>query len=110
MYKRLRKNISNNNDSATIINQDIKNLTKSLEKNISLFEGIFSNDQMLIVRRFQNEYLDAAKCCVLYFDGMINPDIIKESIIQPILQVIIPVLIWLAAEIKAKKMREQQAQ
>jgi len=85
MYKRLRKNISNNNDAATTINQDTKILTKSLEKNISLFEGILSNDQMLIVRRFQNKYLDAAKCCLLYFDGMINPDIINESIIQPIL-------------------------
>lgn len=73
-------------------NHDIKNkkneefLKKSLEKNISLFKGIFENDDTLIIREFQNKRLRAAKCCILYIDGMVNSDMITENIIKPILR------------------------
>jgi spore germination protein KA len=60
-------------------------LTRSLESNISLFESTFAGDEMLIVRRFQNKYLAAAKCCILYFDGMVTSEILNENIIQPVL-------------------------
>lgn len=60
-------------------------LTKSIEKNISLFQNIFSGDETLIIRRFQNKYLPSAKCCLLYFEGMVNPEILNENIIQPVL-------------------------
>lgn len=60
-------------------------LTRSLESNISLFENIFSDDQLLISRRFQNKDFPDIKCCVLYFDGMINTERINEDIIKPIL-------------------------
>lgn len=88
MYKKrsLKSSINASVSASNGATNNAKKLTKSLEKNISLFEDIFSGDQMLIIRRFQNKYLDAAKCCVLYFDGMINTDTINESIIQPILR------------------------
>lgn len=60
-------------------------LTKSLEDNISLIKNIFSGDEMLIIRRFQNKHLAEAKCCVLYFEGMVNNEILNENIIQPVL-------------------------
>ena len=60
-------------------------LTKSLERNISLFKDIFSDDDTLIVRRFQNKYLPAAKCCLIYFEGMIDTKMVNESVIEPIL-------------------------
>lgn len=60
-------------------------LIKSLEDNISLFEKIFSGDEMLVTRRFQNKHLDKAKCCILYFDGMVNNEVLNENVIQPIL-------------------------
>ena len=93
-------NINNNNNNNTINKKDAgdnqkgfyKNkpvnnlmLSNSLEKNISLFEDIFSGDETLIIRRFQNRYLTSVKCCALYFHGMVNNEIINENIIQPLL-------------------------
>lgn len=60
-------------------------LTKSIEDNISLFERVFSNDELLIVRKFQNKYLTAAKCCVIYFEEMVKSELINENIIRPTL-------------------------
>nr|WP_081926881.1 spore germination protein [Pseudobacteroides cellulosolvens] len=60
-------------------------LKKSLEDNISLIKKIFSGDEMMVIRRFQNKHLTEAKCCVLYFEGMVNNEILNENIIQPIL-------------------------
>ncbi|MCX7921973.1 MAG: spore germination protein [Clostridia bacterium] len=72
-------------DNAPKKTKNESTLTKSLENNISLFKNIFSGDETLIIRRFQNKYLAAAKCCILYFDGMVNTEILNENIIQPIL-------------------------
>jgi spore germination protein KA len=60
-------------------------LKKSLDGNIELFYSLFHNDETLIVRKFQNKYLAAAKCCAIYIDGMVNTEILNENIIQPIL-------------------------
>ncbi len=91
MYKMLRKKKleekakkqnSQNGDSDS---QNIKKLAISLDENIQLFKKLFSNDQTLMYRTFQNKQLAAAKCCILYFDGMVNTEIINENIIQSIL-------------------------
>lgn len=63
-----------------------KQLTKALAANIALFKGIFNKDGTLIVREFQNKRLKAAKCCIIYLDGMVNTEIVNENIIQPILR------------------------
>lgn len=60
-------------------------LTNSVDANIKLFQDMFTNDDTLIVRKFQNKYLKAAACCVIYIDGMVNTEVIHEHIIQPIL-------------------------
>ncbi|HEY9060586.1 MAG TPA: spore germination protein [Pseudobacteroides sp.] len=60
-------------------------LTKRLEENITLLENIFSGDEMLVTRRFQNKHLIQAKCCILYIEGMVNSEIINENIIMPVL-------------------------
>jgi spore germination protein KA len=75
------QNKSNNNNEA-----NAHSLVKSLEANIELFKALFRNDEMLIVRKFQNKYLPTAKCCLIYFAGMVNTDILNENVIQPILQ------------------------
>lgn len=61
-------------------------LTKSLEDNILLFNTIFSCDELLVIRRLQNKYLEAAKCCVIYFEEMTKSQTLNESIIQPVLE------------------------
>ncbi|MDR7001019.1 spore germination protein [Neobacillus niacini] len=60
-------------------------LRKSLNQNIELFYNLFQNDETLIVRNFQNKFLIAAKCSVIYINGMVNSKILNEDIIQPIL-------------------------
>lgn len=62
-----------------------QSLSKSLEDNISLIKGIFLNNETLIDRRFQNKYLDVAKCCVIYIWGMVDTEILNKNIIEPIL-------------------------
>jgi spore germination protein KA len=61
-------------------------LNTSLEDNINLFKHIFSNDETLIVREFGNKWLKAAKCCIIYLEGMVDAQVINESIILPILR------------------------
>jgi spore germination protein KA len=80
----LRKNflIEENSQNLT---DELPLLVKSIDANIELFTRIFQNDETLVVRRFQNKYLATATCCVIYFDGMVNTEILNENIIQPIL-------------------------
>ncbi len=61
------------------------NLSRSLDINIELFYGLFHNDETIAVRKFQNKFLETAKCAVIYIDGMINTEVLNENIIQPVL-------------------------
>ena len=81
-----RKPENSEKDQETKSKKTDEALKKSLEKNISLFKGIFKNDETLIIREFQNKRLRAAKCCILYIDGMVNTEMITENIIKPILR------------------------
>ena len=63
-----------------------KILLKTLDENINLFKKVFSDDQTIIFRQFQNKYLNAAKCCIVYVEGMVNSEVINENIIQPMLR------------------------
>ncbi|NLD46365.1 MAG: spore germination protein [Clostridiaceae bacterium] len=60
-------------------------LKKELIDNINLFRSIFSQDDTLVIRSFQNKYLNEAKCCVIYFDGMVNKETLNEDVILPVL-------------------------
>jgi spore germination protein KA len=62
-----------------------KELENSLNNNIALFKEVFSNDDTIIFREFQNKRLQSARCCIVYVDGMVNTEVINENIIQPIL-------------------------
>lgn len=87
MFKKTQNTRPEDKDKTTIESENTSNimLEKSLEDNIKIFSKIFSNDGTLIIRRFQNKVLRLAKCCVIYFDGMVNAEIINENIIKPIL-------------------------
>lgn len=77
------QNTSKHTDEGT--NTPKLTLSKSLDSNIQQFQSIFSNDDLLVVRKFQNRYLDKVKCCVVYFMGMVKIETINDSIIKPIL-------------------------
>ena len=80
-----KKSGSNSIDAESNTSKQTNNLKKSLESNIELVKSIISDEETLVVRRFQNKILDAAKCCIIYFEGMVNQSVINESIIKPVL-------------------------
>ncbi len=88
MFKKFSKKsaASDKENKGNKVHSDNLVLAKSLEQSISLFEEIFSGDELLVKRRFQNKYLTEAKCCVLYIEGMVSSEIINENIIQPVLK------------------------
>lgn len=61
-------------------------LGTSLDANVQLFKQIFTNDETLTIRFFENQQEPLIKCCVLFIDGMIDEKIVDENIIQPIMQ------------------------
>lgn len=80
------KNNKERNNKENSKTEEIKELRKSLEENVAQIRGIFSDDELLITRYFQNKYQKKAKCCVLYFEGMVNVEIINEHIIESVLK------------------------
>jgi spore germination protein KA len=86
MFKRVqRKKTDGGDEKSGNRETTIKDLGKSLTKNISVFREIFKNDETLIIREFQNKKLKAAQCCIIYIDGMVNTELVNENIIQPVL-------------------------
>jgi spore germination protein KA len=81
--KKKKSGITNSEKSSNA--NKTKELGKSIEDNIDLVNSIFSNDETLIVRRFQNKFLKTAKCCIFYFEGMIDYEVVNESVIKPVL-------------------------
>ncbi len=90
MYKKGSKKYKMNHPENSVdqagASPQTKNLTASLEENISLFKNIFKDDQTLITREFQNKSVKEAKCCIIYISGMVNTEVVNENIIQPVLR------------------------
>lgn len=61
-------------------------LCKSLTDNIDIFKEIFQDDDTLLIRCFENGINPSVKCGILFVDGMVNVEVINETIIQPIVQ------------------------
>jgi spore germination protein KA len=87
MFKKTQEREIESTACSNETNKSIENkvLDKSLNNNISLFNDIFKNDETLIIREFENKGLKAAKCCIIYLDGMVNTEVVNENIIQPVL-------------------------
>lgn len=60
-------------------------LEKSLETNIQMLKKVFRGDDSVVYRRFQNKYLDQAKCCIIFIEGMIDYKHVNRHIIEPVL-------------------------
>ena len=64
---------------------DLKNitLTDSLDDNAELIKGIFIKDSILRTRRITAA--NGISFCLFYFDGMVNNEIINESVVRPLI-------------------------
>jgi spore germination protein KA len=61
-------------------------LNKNLEHNIKVFTDIFSQDETLITRTFENQIDNSVMCCIVFIEGMIDNEIVNENIIEPIVK------------------------
>lgn len=60
---------------------------RSLEDSLKQFEEVFKGDDSFRVRHFASVSQDKTiKFCLLYLDGMVDPDILDTSIINPIIR------------------------
>ncbi len=62
-----------------------KKISESLAQNLTLFREIFKKDKILRVREFTGGKNKPIPCAVLFIDGMINTQILNESIVRPVL-------------------------
>lgn len=60
-------------------------LTSSLEENIRLFKGIFKKDSVLRLRKIAVRSACSYDCALFYMDGMINSELLNESVIRPLI-------------------------
>ncbi|MCX7841685.1 MAG: spore germination protein [Clostridia bacterium] len=81
MFKRLNKKNAGKDRAV-----EKSGLTKSLDENVKLFQEVLKDDETLVIRRLNNKYLKSARFALIYFEGMIKPDIINENIIRPLIQ------------------------
>ncbi len=63
-----------------------KQITGNLQKDIALLQTLFTNDDTLRIRRICNTANPALNCALLFFDGMINMQVVNEFIVKPISQ------------------------
>ena len=67
----------------TVNNVNDKNFKIRLNDNIKTIEEIFCGDSILRKREFS---FGGVKGCLFYFDGMVNVELINESIIKPLVR------------------------
>jgi spore germination protein KA len=61
-------------------------LTNSLSENISLFKTILNNDDMLTFRMIDNRHMNDFHACLIYLDGMIDNNIVSQSVVCPLME------------------------
>ncbi len=60
-------------------------LTKSLQQNVELFREIFSDDEMVVFREFQNN-ASKLQCALIFVNGMVDVEMLNESMIRPVIE------------------------
>lgn len=60
-------------------------LYKALSDNILTFKKIFKNDAVFRLREIKSPICEGTDCALLFFDGMVDNDIINESVIKPLI-------------------------
>ncbi|MEA4896216.1 MAG: spore germination protein [Oscillospiraceae bacterium] len=59
---------------------------RELEKNIELMRALFSENDSLIIRQFENRKRENVRCCIFFFDGMVDSSTVDEYVILPIME------------------------
>lgn len=62
-------------------------LTESLEENIGFFKRLFQNDDVFRIRRLKITRGREYGCAVLFMDGMVNAELLNQSVIRALLTI-----------------------
>lgn len=62
-------------------------ISKKLEKNVDFFNNIFKNDAILRTKKIRVRGVQEYDCAVFYFDGMVNSQLLNDSVVKPLLTV-----------------------
>lgn len=76
-----RKNKTLNRDK-----NKITKITKSIDKNINIFQELFKDNDSIIYRSFTDQTSNKRKYCIIFCDGMADKASINEYIIDPIMK------------------------
>ena len=60
-----------------------KTLSKNLKENVKYIKEIFLNDDILRIRELTTP--TGTKCVLFFFDGMVNSEVLNESVVRPLL-------------------------
>ena len=73
------------------LTSEYENMTvlSDLESNLRLFGQIFKNDAILRIRTVELKNI-GTKCSLLYMDGMVNTEMLNDSVVRPLVTVIAP--------------------
>ena len=84
IFKKFSTKVAETDETGQLqMNED--KLENDLDKNIEILTKVFVDDGTLVERRFENQNNSKVKCCVFFFDGMVDNKIIDEYIISPIM-------------------------
>lgn len=62
-------------------------LSLSLDENMQLFKNIFSKESVLRFKKIEVRESWRCDCAIFYLDGMVNVELLNESIVRPLLTV-----------------------
>ena len=60
-----------------------KTLSENLKENVKYIKEIFLNDDILRIRELTTQ--TGTKCVLFFFDGMVNSEVLNESVVRPLL-------------------------
>ena len=69
--------------SKTSIKEDVK-LSKKLDENTKLIKELFVDVDIMVSRPFENVHDARVKYCIFYSDGVVDSQLINDSIIKPL--------------------------
>lgn len=81
MLKNSSENTANTKKGDNVEQND--KFSYKLFENIKLIKGLFSGDCILRVRKIN---FASSSACIFYFDGMVNVELINESIVKPLIR------------------------
>lgn len=70
-----------------IADYENQKISGNLEKDLNFFQDIFKKDAILRIKKLSVRNTQAFDCAILFMDGMVNSDLLNESVIRSLITV-----------------------